>query len=211
MEEGGERRVGALFVLGQDGLWEYRPTTGLVDVPIVDRELWSDPQRSGGFAGNYYVLDPVAQSIFKYLPTEASYTFPALQYLDPTEPVDMSGALDMAIDGSIYVLGRDASLRKFDLGRPSRFRVQGLEVELLEPTALFTDARTAFLYVADPAHRRIVQLDKEGRFVRQLLPPRGQEEAFADLRTLWVDEPSGTLFVLSGPRLYLADLPPPQP
>lgn len=209
VEEGGERRVGALFVLGQDGLWEYRPTTGLVDVPIVDRELWSDPQRSGGFAGNYYVLDPVAQSIFKYLPTEASYTFPALQYLDPTEPVDMSGALDMAIDGSIYVLGRDGSLRKFDLGRPSRFRVQGLEVELLEPTALFTDARTAFLYVADPAHRRIVQLDKEGRFVRQLLPPRGQEEAFADLRTLWVDEPSGTLFVLSGPRLYLADLPPP--
>jgi len=111
----------------------------------------------------------------------------------------------MAIDGHIYILYADGRVARFLGGQPAPFELAGLHEPLRSPTAIFTDEDAEFVYVADAGNRRIVQLDKEGHFVRQFRP--AEEGAFDRLRGLYVDEKGGRLFFVSGNALYLADIP----
>lgn len=202
LEPGGGRERGALLILKSDGLLEYDPLRGLSPLSVVETESWQGPRRAGGFEGNFYLLDGEAKRILKYLPTGRDYNSAPLHYIIEEE---FESAVDMAIDGDIYVLLAEGVIMKFTTGERQPFVVEGLEEGLSNSQALFTNPGTEHIYVVESG--RIVELTKEGRFVRQLQPLREEEEAFQDLSTVFVDEGRRELFILSGKRLYLADLP----
>ncbi|HAL60787.1 MAG TPA: hypothetical protein DCP08_00080 [Chloroflexi bacterium] len=202
LEPGGGRERGTLLILKSDGLLEYDPLKGLSSLSVVETASWQEPRRAGGFEGNFYLLDAGAKRIFKYLPTERGYNSAPLHYIVEAE---FESAVDMAIDGDIYVLLAEGVIMKFTAGKQEPFVVEGLEEEFSNPLAIFTNPGTDNIYVVESG--RIVELSKEGRFVRQLRPSREEEEAFQELSTVFVDEGKGRLFILSGKRLYLADLP----
>ena len=99
------------------------------------------------------------------------------------------------------------SILKFSGGLQEEFSVSGLEGQELEhPVALFTSPDTQHIYVADAGTGRIVQLTKEGTFVRQFLPPRSDEDLFGSLRDISVDEVGGFLVALTSDGLFVAPL-----
>jgi len=202
LEPGGGRERGALLILKSDGLLEYDPLKGLSSLSVVETGSWQEPRRAGGFEGNFYLLDAGAKRILKYLPTERDYNSAPLHYIVEAE---FESAVDMAIDGDIYVLLAEGVITKFTTGERKPFVVEGLEEGFLNPHAIFTNPGTDHIYIVESG--RIVELTKEGRFVRQLLPSREEAAAFQELSTIFVDEARGRLFILSGKRLYLADLP----
>ena len=202
LEPGGGRERGTLLILKSDALLEYDPLKGLSSLSVVETASWQGPRRAGGFEGNFYLLDAGAKRILKYLPTGRDYNSAPLHYIVEAE---FESAADMAIDGDIYVLLAEGVIMKFTAGEREPFVVEGLEEGLLNPQAIFTNPETNHIYVVESG--RIVELTKEGRFVRQLRPSREEEEAFQELSTVFVDEEKGRLFILSGKRLYLADLP----
>ncbi|MFQ6001279.1 MAG: hypothetical protein ACE5LG_06380 [Anaerolineae bacterium] len=202
LEPGGGRERGTLLILKSDGLLEYDPLKGLSSLSVVETASWQEPQRAGGFEGNFYLLDAGAKRILKYLPTGRGYDSAPLHYIVEAE---FENAVDMAIDGDIYVLLAEGVIMKFTAGERKPFVVEGLEEGFSNPQAIFTNPGTDHIYVVESG--RIVELNKEGRFVRQLRPSRGEEEAFQELSTVFVDEGRRRLFILSGKRLYLADLP----
>jgi hypothetical protein len=181
---------------------EYDPLKGLSSLSVVESASWQEPRRAGGFEGNFYLLDAGAKRILKYLPTVRDYNSAPLHYIVEAE---FESAVDMAIDGDIYVLLAEGLIMKFTAGERKPLLVEGLEGGFSNPLAIFTDPGTDHIYVAESG--RIVELTKEGRFVQQLRPSREEEEAFQELSTVFVDEGRGRLFILSGRRLYLADLP----
>lgn len=202
LEPGGGRERGTLLILKSDGLLEYDPLKGLSSLSVMETASWQEPRRAGGFEGNFYLLDTGAKRILKYLPTARDYNLAPLHYIVEAE---FESAVDMAIDGDIYVLLAEGVIMKFTTGERKPFVVEGLERGFSNPLAIFTNPGTDHIYVVESG--RIVELSKEGRFVRQLRPSREEEEAFQELSTVFVDEGKGRLFILSGKRFYLADLP----
>ncbi len=113
---GGGRQTSNLVILDKKGmLYDYSPTFGVKHRPLADTAKWLFPQAVHGFYGNLYVLDTHLNQILKYLPTTADngYSSSPLDYLGSKAKVDLSGAVDIAIDGSIYVLYANGTITKF--------------------------------------------------------------------------------------------------
>jgi hypothetical protein len=155
------------------------------------------------YNGRFYLLDVQSNQILRYKPTPDGYSEPPEDYLKTS--VDLGGVVDMAIDGSIYLLYANGTILKFFGGDPIPFELKGLGEPLKTPTSLFTDEQTNFIYVADPGNRRILQLRKDGELFRQFKLTNGN--AFEDVKGLFVDEAGGRLYILSGKALYLAEIP----
>jgi hypothetical protein len=207
MPTGGGRQTSNLLVLESGGaLLEYDPIFGLTVLPVGDKDKWRYPQLIGSYFGNFYLLDSQSNQIFKYLPTaDGGYSNPPEAWLQID--VDLAGVVDMAIDGYIYLLYADGRILKFMGGEPTSFEQTELDEPLRGPTAIFTspDEDTKFLYVADAGNRRVVQLSKEGQFIRQFRA--AEAGVFDESKSLHVDEIGSKFYILSGNILYMANIP----
>ena len=166
---------------------------------IAGTEEWRRPIAFDNFNNNLYVLDPEANVIFKYQATAGGYEVGSVSYLDPRDQIDLSEAIDFSIDGDIYVLFANGTVRQFRGGTPLAFEITGLEGETVRAAKVFTDVNTDSLYLVDPSDKRIVEIDKregsEGAFIRQF-KYAGSDDFFADIRDIWVSEIDGKLIVL---------------
>ena len=212
MEEGGQRIASGFVALERTGsLLAYDPKEGIEALPVADSGIWLKPQAIGGYYGNLYVLDPLLGRILKYVPTDDAYTNAPSDYLSPELDVDLTGAVDMAIDGNIYVLFADGTIKKFMNGEPQPFEVRGVPSPMRGPTTLFVSGAqdpeaVGYLYVTDSGNDRIIQLDKSGQYIRQFRDKLGENRLDA-LRGIYVDEDTKRMFILSGNALWLANVP----
>lgn len=207
---GPNRRNPALLILDSAGtLLQLDPTWGVQPLPISQKELWRYPQLVGSFNGNFYLLDLQLNQILRYRPTAEGYTGDPEPYFAQGTVVDLGGAVDMAIDGSIWILYANGIVQKFYDGRQVPFELVGYDQPLRAPTALFAGqdgtTTTRHLYIADAGRGRIVEFDKEGKFVRQFRLAEG--EALRYVRSFYVDEINGFLYLLTNDALLKTDLP----
>lgn len=214
MDDGGERQAGALVILDRNGrLFEYESDwdeTLTLGPTLGGADTWKAPVSLRTFAGNLYLLDPVANQILRYL--EGGYANGPDLWIAQAD-TDLRTATDLGIDGSIYVLHNNGKLDKFHTGERVPFAVTRVPRPLSGGNVLYLDVEeaTQYIYVADASERRIVQLDRAGTFVRQLQPSLGQEDLFRQLSGLYVDEMGGKLYYVAANALYVTDLPPVQP
>lgn len=194
--------INGLSLVQLDGLREF------TSVSVADSDLWGDPRAIGAYSGYLYVLDAEQDRILKYLPTGSSYDSSPTDYLQHDTSVDLSESVDMAIDGHIYVLLRDGTILRFLGGQQEPFSISGLsDQDLQDPTAIFAYPEAEYIYVVDAGNQRIVQLDKEGAFVRQFRPARQEGELFQSLRDVVVNEATGQLLILNSNALILSSIP----
>jgi len=210
MPAGGERKNEGLLILERNGsLLEWDAGRGISVSPVGDSATWRKPQAAGAYMGNFYLLDPQQNRILKYVAAGNGYTNPPTDYLAGSAGVDLSGAVDMGIDGHIYVLLADGSIIKLLLGAPQPFQITGLDEPLSHAVAICVtgeDEDHGSIYVADAGLARVVQFTKQGRFVRQFKAGEGQAD-LSHLRGLYVDEEKQRIYLSSGPKLYVAPLP----
>jgi hypothetical protein len=206
------RQASGLLILESEGLLEHSPKGNLTAVPIVGTEGWILPVAVAGYDGNLYILDPQAGQILRYVRGPDGYTTPPEHYLSPDLKDILVGGIDMAIDGFIYVLYADGTVQKFEGGAPAPFEIMGIDRPLSNPTAIYTgpDHLVQFIYIADAGNQRIVQLDKDGRFVRQIRPREEESVPFDSLKSIFVDESANKLYFLDNQSLYIANIPPVQ-
>ncbi|MBC7251252.1 MAG: hypothetical protein H5T62_13310 [Anaerolineae bacterium] len=214
--DGGDHHRGSLLIMEGNGrLLEYDPILDIVAaLPLGGLDQWRAPLVVGTYFDqtktNFYVLDTGLNQILKYMPTTNLYNETPVGYIT-AEGVDLSGAVDMAIDGYVYILYGDGRVQKLYLGQPEAFELSGLTEPLSDPTAIFTANHgdsVKYLYVADAGHNRILRLTKEGGFVRQFRA--ADDQAFDQLRGVFVSEATSQpkLFVVSENRLYAFSIPP---
>ena len=203
VEAKGGRLRGNLLVLESGGsLLEYDPIRGISVLPTGGSDSWVQPQIAGSYEGSFYLLDSSLNQLLRYEPDYGG--LPEHYFPTPGE-VDLAGAVDMAIDGQIYILYADGRILKFLGSQPAPFELVGLYEPLRNPTALFTSAEAEFLYVADAGNKRIVQLTKEGRFLQQF--KAGEGEALDQLKGLFASETYHRLYFVSGNKLYVTNIP----
>ena len=196
-------RALSVIVIDDDyNVVSLRPEQAPQLLRIVGTGKWRKPVAFDNFNNNLYVLDPGAGdrgTIHKYQVTAAGYEIEPISYVNQAEEVDLSTAIDFAIDGEIFVLLQDSSILRLRGGRNIPFEINGLVGEPLQATRIFTEVNAGSLYLADPKNERIVEIDKtegsEGAFVRQF-KFSGKDNFFADIRSIWIDENETKLVVL---------------
>jgi hypothetical protein len=212
LARGGQRTLDTFVVLERAGsLLAYDPQQGIDVLPVADSDRWLKPQAIGGYYGNLYVLDPLLGYILRYTPVDNAYTTPPAYYLNPNLSVDLTGAVDMAIDGNLYVLFADGKVLKFFDGDLRPFSMAGLPSRMKNPTSIFVSGKQepdapGAVYVADAGNERILQFDKSGNFVRQFRDTTTGNH-LQNMRGIYVDDERGRLFVLSGRTLWQTNLP----
>jgi hypothetical protein len=148
----------------------------------------------GTYNSRLYALSVAKNQILRYNRQNGNF---GSAYSWLTDNADFSLAVDMFIDGHIYVLNRNGSVLKFLRGNTEEFKFEEVEPELSSPTKIDGSIEEGFLYVLEPLNRRLVVFDKKGQFVDQY-----QSDKFDDLRDFSVDEANRQIYVLNANRVY---------
>jgi len=213
---GGERQTSGLLILEENGaLVNYDPAwMDEGGAPRLTRSLLGTPPTGtsravGSFGGRFYILDTVAGQIWRYEPRGYVYPEQPDRYFVVPPPRSLEDALDMAIDGSVYILYSDGTIIKFLGGEPQPFGVSELPGDISRVVALAVDpdGSSGEVYVADQDNGqdggRVVVLGPDGAFRAQFRAGG----AFDALEALAVDEAARRLYVVSDGRLYVVSLP----
>lgn len=210
---GGERRSSNLLILDSNrNLVEVDSATGLKPLAIADREQWVTPRVIESYNGNFYVLDAGSGKILRYLPTTDGYGASPDNYLEGDATLDLSGAIDMAIDGNIWILYGDGTVQTFFQGRQQPFVLEPPpDSPIAGPQAIYTGSEAGdaqSLYIVDSSNGRILEYDKSGKYLRQFRSAdKADQEKLRKMRDLQVDEINGTFYILTSDGLYSTDIP----
>lgn len=155
---------------------------------------------------NLYAVDTGANQLLRWKPTAlGTYALPPDEWFGTSVPAEIVTALDLAIDGDIFVLAAAGGITRYRTGEPRPFTLQGLERPLQNPQAITTGVSINSLYIVDTGNDRIVQVAKSGQFERELVGAASPDET---IRDVWVDEAGNRIFVLTEQRLSEYVLPP---
>jgi len=203
----GERQKSALIILERGGLIEYDLAFDPIVIPFADSIVPLGVRRIESFGGNLYTLDVNARQVWRYQPSGEGYPSLPEGYFDTTSP-GIENAIDMAIDGNVYLLETNGSVHKYLGGQAAAFDIVGLPTPIQQPVAITVDTETpedSSVYIADRSGARIVQLSPDGRFIRQI---RSVASEFDMIDDMLLDEQAQRLYVISSGRLYSTALPP---
>lgn len=126
--------------------------------------------KMSSFFDNIYVLDPPSNQVWKIVNDDGyKDNSPFIQ----DDAISVANAVDLDIDGSIYVLGQDCSINRISRGESvSNFSI-GLpaDEQLDSCSGIYTaeDANSIYVIAKSSNTSRIVELRKNGTFVSQYI------------------------------------------
>ncbi len=169
-------------------------------VAEVGADEWGKIADAVGFGGNLYLLDSVANGqIWKYTGVDAGLGAKTA-YLKG-EGLDLSSAVSLAIDGSVWVLFDDGTIVKYVRGVKDSFVVTGLDEALVDPIKIYTSPEVENLYILDRQFTRVVVIGKNGEYQAQYRWP-----GIAGAKDLVVSEELKKILLLTGEKVFSLDL-----
>lgn len=151
-----------------------------------------------------YVLSPENNQIYKYERLANRYTAPAEYNVNG----DLEGAIDMTIDGNIYILKEGGELMKLHRGEVKPFTIRHLPDDALTDATVVYKVFDGHLYFLDPKHARVLVATDgggsgEGSYVKQYIL---ESDQVGDLRNIYVDEEETKLYAIDEKRIHVIDL-----
>ncbi|RLT39612.1 MAG: hypothetical protein DWI57_09990 [Chloroflexi bacterium] len=158
------------------------------------------------YNGRLYLVDEQRNQILRYAPAGLGYDEPPDGWFDPQIQANLAGTVAMGIDTDIWLLQENNTLLRYSGGRQLPFSLDnsaGLTGRLADMA--LSSAPEGRVYLADGSQDRILVFDKLGNYIEQL--QAAESDALRGLRGLYLDEVSGTLFILTQTSLYGQPLP----
>lgn len=184
-----------VFILGSDGVYEVDQNK----TKVIDKS-WSGDALIKAFAGNIYILDKSGNAIYRFAGNGSSFG-EKQNWLAAGTRVDFSDTKQFVIDGSMYTLFPNSKILKFSLGSPQNFSVSGVIPEIGTIDAMFAGEDNQNVYLLDRAGKRIVAIDKKGKYVAQYM-----SDQISKAINLAVSEADKKIILLTGDKLFSIDL-----
>lgn len=158
---------------------------------------------TNGYAGNLYLLKPDTAQILRF--TAGSYSAAPDDWTSGMDTSKLGSAVDMAIDGHIYVLLKDGQI--LDLYRSS---IQATITPSVTPAisnavALSEEPNRPYYYIGDD-QGRIIRETRNGQLVQQFEPKDG-EPSLDGMKGMVVDDGTSTAYILTNNALMTVRLP----
>ena len=207
--EGNRTATGPLILDHSIQLFGINEGLGPVNVAMSENPSLQFVGGMNFYNGNIYLLDSVGNQLWRYRPTGANYLNPPEPYFPPDTVVDLKSVIDVGIDGYVWLLYPNGSMLKFLSGAQEPFALEDVDPPLTQAVALWmnrADPPAGRIFIADAATNRVLVFDKEGRLLAQLTPLE-HPDALKDLKDIYVDEMTNTLYLLTQTALYQSPLP----
>lgn len=189
-----DTQAGLIILTDKPAAFSLTPNDNAL-APLTSSGEWKSGQRIATFFGNLYLLAPGDNQVWKYLFAQASYGKPEAFITDGTSLAD---AVDLAVDGQLYVLFSNGSVKRFNRGKADSFAIGSPPkptATLNNPAQLVTTKDSNRLYILDG--NRIVSFDKSGAFQAQYA-----FDGLDTIRAFAVDEGKKVFTILTGDGLY---------
>ena len=201
------QRSKVLAMDAANSLVGYDLTWGATRLPLGGSAKLVRPALIASYGGNLYVVDVGASQIWRFRPGANGYEEEPEPYFADGKQVNLNGVQAMAIDGNIWLLFTDGRLLKFFTGDQRPFELHGVPGGISAPTSLAVPLEGDLLYILDAGNGRIVEVTKEGEFMRQFRP---RDSAFLrNAKSMYLSETAEKLYLVTPDQLYAADLPAP--
>ncbi len=169
------------FVDTDDGSWHA----------AVDLEIYNS---------RIYLLDPSQSQIWRYYQQRSGYSG-ADGYV--TDGTDLSTALSLAIDGSIYTLHDDGGLTKLLSGENSEYSIKNAPTtDLSGVAAVYTEFEMFQVFILDAAGSRVLIFNKDSRTGNLVYDSQYVLDTEDSLKSIYVDKEIGRLYVVSDTKVY---------
>jgi hypothetical protein len=190
----------AYFLDDRPGVSKFDATNMSLQITGVapgDNMRWTDLVT---YNGKLYVLSPggggTDSQIIKFNPTSSG--FDGGTNWIRAKSTDLSDAVSLAIDATIFVLKQDGKIVRFVSGSEVGWDAQAVDPAVTQASEIKTDTESKFVYVLEPATQRLIVYNKDsGAFVVQY-----RSDAWSGLRDFLVDEQTKTVYLLAGAKVY---------
>ena len=117
------------------------------------------------------------------------------------EDIDIKNSVSLAIDGYIYILKSSGEVLKFLSGYSQEFELAAVNPPFASAAKIkVSDEERGFIYILEPANKRLVVFNKEGKFIVQY-----KMENLNNLRDFIVLEEDKKILFLDGSAVYEAE------
>jgi hypothetical protein len=203
---GYEDKASLLLLDGNNRVFRYNQVDGSTLVSFGDPSPWQQATQLEVFSDRLYVADEPLNQIYRYAP--GTYQEPPIPWFQPTTQVRLQGIEAMRIDGDIWLLFNDGKVVRYHAGEQVPFSLDDSVALPADPVDLYISSAVndPTLYLADAAEERILFFNKDnGEFQGQFQASEGRP--LRGLRSIFIDEVRGTLFLLTQEALYVQRLP----
>jgi len=146
------------------------------------------------YSQKLYTLDIMNNMVYKHQNTKTGFGPGNNWRVDDSE--NLRDAVDITIDGSIYILKSNGEIYKFTKGAKESFNITGLDPVLTNGNRIYTYNEWQNIYILDTAEKRIVTVDKEGKLIRQY-----KIENMSPSADMIVEEENGYIYLLDNNQL----------
>ncbi len=150
------------------------------------------------YNNRFYLVDAATGQISR-LSKSADKLSGATPWLNSQE--DLTGVASLAIDGNIYLLHHNGEVAKYTKGKKQDFAMAAVEPTISRAAKIIISEAQDFLYIFEPAAKRVVVYDKAGKFIAQYL-----NDKLADLKDFQIDEANKKIYLLDKTSVYSIDL-----
>lgn len=200
------------YYFRQNNTWNYSK--------LGSSEIWSVEDRLDveEYDGNLYVWGAQPNEVLKF--NSGSYGDTPEFWIDPAglEGADLSTVVDMAVDGSIYLLRSNGNVLVLSLGRVVGEIKPGAITPPIGAVTRFAvtgGPEDGVIYLLDTINERVIQVDKRsGAVIQQIKAHPDGATRLSELSELYVDTtgPRPILYLVNGPSVIRTEIPaPPRP
>lgn len=150
------------------------------------------------FNSRLYILDAKNKSIWRADKSGDTYGKSEAWLSDAAA---LEKAVSFDIDGSIYVLLSDGTIKQYDAGQESDFKIDTFSPSLSGGNVIIKTDPTAPFYVLNPTTQRVVILEADGSLRQQYT-----HTDLAQAKDLIVDEPNQIMYVLGSNTVWSISL-----
>ena len=151
------------------------------------------------YLSNLYFLDKKTCEIVKY-----PYLKPAnfgLPQIWKKQDEKCSEPKSMAIDGSIWLLNRDNSILRYKTGLYQETLKIDASPQIENITKIETKANIPYLFLLEPAKKRVIVVAKTGEVIKQL-----QSKKFDNLQDFAISGDGKTIYIVNGSKIYKVEI-----
>ncbi len=147
-----------------------------------------------------YSLDAATGQLYRHETIRGGFG-PGREWIKDSS-LDTRGSVDVTIDGDIFILNPNGTLKKFTNGLAQNFTLQTTDPLLTSARRISTYTDLTYLYVLDTTGKRLLIYDKIGKLTKQIMSPQ-----FSEPSDMIIDEEAKIGYIIDGDKIYKIDLP----
>ncbi|MDD4271738.1 MAG: hypothetical protein PHF50_02945 [Patescibacteria group bacterium] len=167
------------------------------ELSALEIDYPAKPQKIVGFKeynNRYYLADAINGQIYRFNKS-GSRLAGAVSWLNSSE--DLSGVKSLDINGNVYLLRDNGEISEYSKGQKQEFSISAIEPNFSQATKLAISETQDYLYIFEPAGKRLAVFNKNGEFINQYT-----SDKFDNLKDFQIDETNKKIYFLNNASVY---------